>query len=211
MPEQHETRREFGAVPIVLAVAAVTVAVLVGLWLGAWAAIAVTVGFALAAIAALVVWSTRRGRLGEAPQATPVADGRFRVLVVADERCAAPSFADELRADAAGRPLSVFVMSPALESRIGRLTGDQKGYDDAGGRLNEIVETLARADIEAKGEVGPNDPLQAADDGLRQFAADEIVFVTHPEAQTNWLEAGVVAKAEARYFQPVKHIQATGP
>lgn len=207
MPTQHDTRREFSAVPVAVVVCAIGLAVFGGIWLGAWAAIVVTVGFALLAIAVLLVWSMRRERLGEAPQVSPIEDGRYRILVVADERCATPSFAGELRSHAAGRPISVFVMAPALESRVGRLAGDQKGYEEATRRLDEIVEGLKRADMDAQGEVGPNDPLQAADDGLRQFAANEIVFVTHPEGQGNWLESGVVTTARSRYFQPVRHIQ----
>jgi hypothetical protein len=166
----------------------------------------VTAGFALALIAALIIWSMRRGRLGEAPQVRPIEDGRYRILVVADERCAIPTFAEELRSHAGGRPVSVFVMAPALESRLGRLAGDQHGYEEATERLNEIVEGLKRADMEALGEIGSSDPLQAADDGLRQFAANEIVFITHPESQENWLESGVVSTAKSRYFQPVEHL-----
>ena len=210
MAEQHETAREFGAVPVVVVVFAIGAAVVGGIWLGPWAAVVVTVGFALAVIAALTVWSSRRERLGDAPQVTPIEDGRYRILVVADERCATASFAEELRSYAGGRPLSIFIMAPALESRVGRLAGDQQGYEDATRRVNEIVEGLKRADAEAQGEVGPSDPLQAADDGLRQFAANEIVFVTHPEGQGNWLENGVVTTAKSRYFQPVKHILVAG-
>jgi hypothetical protein len=210
MPEQHETGLEFSAVPVVVVIFAIGAVVAGGIWLGPWAAIVVTVGFALVVIAALTVWPLRRDRLGDAPQVTPIEDGRYRILVVADERCTTANFAEELRSHAGGRPVSFFVMAPALESRVGRLTGDQKGYDDATRRLNELVEGLKRDDTEAQGEVGPSDPLQAADDGLRQFAANEIVFVTHPEGQGNWLEREVVATARSRYFQPVVHIPVAG-
>jgi hypothetical protein len=210
MAEPHDTRREFGAVPIVLVVFSVGLIVVVGIWLGPWGAVIVTVGFALLAIAALTIWPTRRARLGEAPRVRTIEDGRYRVLVIADERCAAPSFAEELKADAGGRPLSVFVMSPALQSRAGQLAGDQRAYDDASRRLNQILEGLRRADMEAGGEIGPHDPLQAADDGLRQFPANEIVFVTHPDDEESWAERGVVGNARSRYSQPVKHITVDG-
>ena len=97
-------------------------------------------------------------------------------------------------------------MAPALESRFGLLTEDQKGYDEASHRLKEILEGLEEAGLPAEGEIGSSDPLEAADDGLRQFPANEIVFATHPEGKTNWLEDGVVAMAESRYDQPVRHI-----
>jgi hypothetical protein len=206
MPERHDTRREFSAVPVALVISAIGLIVFGGIWLGAWAAVVVTVGFALLAIAALIIWPTRKEGLGDAPRVRPIDDGRYRVLVVADERCATPSFARDLRADAGGRPLSVFVMAPVLESRVGQLVEDQRSYDDATRRLDELVDGLKRADIDASGEVGPHDPLLAADDGLRQFPANEIVFVTHPEGEANWAERGIVASARSRYSQPVKHI-----
>jgi hypothetical protein len=136
----------------------------------------------------------------------PIDDGRYRILVVADESCVTPAFVEELRAHAAGRPASVFLVAPALESKLGLWTGDQKGYDEATSRMWETLGVLQEAGFEVDGEVGPNDPLQAADDGLRRFPASEIVFVTHPEGQSNWLEEGVVAAATERYEQPVQHL-----
>ena len=47
MSEQHETGREFSAVPVVVVVFAIGFAIVGGIWLGPWAAIVVTVGFAL--------------------------------------------------------------------------------------------------------------------------------------------------------------------
>ena len=100
----------------------------------------------------------------------------------------------------------MFVITPVHESRLGRLASDQNGYDDATRGLSEVLATLRVAGLEAQGEVGPEDPLQAADDGLRRFPADEILFVTYRDGQTNWLEAGVVELACSRYDQPIEHI-----
>ena len=148
-------------------------------------------------------WSTRRAHppASEAPHVKPLDDGRYRVLVVADESVTS-QLAEDLQTRAGGRPVSVFVIAPALESRLGLLTEDQRGYDEASQRLKEILEGLEGAGLPAQGEIGSNDPLQAADDGLRQFPANEIVFATHPEGKTNWLEDGVVALAESRSTSP---------
>ena len=102
----------------------------------------------------------------------------------------------------------MFVTAPALESRLGLLAGDQRGYEDATRRLEGTLAAALRAgDLEAQGSgAGTSDPLQCADDGLRRFPASEVVFVTHPETGSSWLEKGVVAQAEERYEQPVKHI-----
>ena len=199
---------ELSAVPIAVVISAMVLIVLGGLWLGLWEAAVVTVGFALAAIAALTVWFMRRAHppAADAPDVGPVADQRHRVLVVADTPPAGPELVEALRSRAGSRPVSVFVTVPGHESRLGRLASDQTGYDDATRHLSEVLAALRVAGFEVQGAVGPEDPLQAADDGLRQFPADEILFVTHRDGQANWLEAGVVELAGSRYRQPIEHI-----
>jgi hypothetical protein len=206
--DSHESRREFGGALVAVVVAVVGCAVFAGIWIGFWATLIVTVGLALVGIAAVIWWGTRRPHAptADAPHVQPVDDGRFRILVVADESSTSPAFIDELRSHAGGRPISLFVMAPALQSRIGLVAGDQEGYDSAARHLEATIKALEDAGLPAQGEVGPADPLQAADDGLRQFPANEIVFVTHAEGKTNWLEDGVVAMAESRYFQPVTQL-----
>jgi hypothetical protein len=208
MTGEHPVRREFSAVPIGLGVSAVVLAAALGFWLGPWSTAIVTVGFALTLIAGMVAWSARaaRPRAVDAPHVRPISDRRFRILVVADDRWVSSDSIEELMSHAAGRPVSVFATTPALESRVGRITADQNGYDDATQRLAVTLDALREAGVETDGEVGPDDPLQAADDGLRRFPADEIVFVTHEDRPTNWLEDGVVTLADSRYPQPVRHI-----
>lgn len=207
MKGRHETLRELSAVPIAIVVSAGGLAVLAGIWIGPWPAATVTVGFALTVIAGLVLWSTRREHppAADAPHVRPIDDGRFRILLVVDG-CVTPRLVAELRSRAGGRPISVFVTAPALESRLGRLAGDQNAYDDATQRLRDTLEALRGAGLQARGQNGPTDPLQAADDGLRQFPADEIVFVTPQEGRANWLEQGLIATAGSRYDQPVTRI-----
>jgi len=56
--------------------------------------------------------------------------------------------------------------------------------------------------VTARGHVGSHDPLQAADEGLREIAADELVFVTPGAAEA----ADVVEAARRRYGIPVRQI-----
>ena len=62
------------------------------------------------------------------------------------------------------------------------------------------------AGVEASGEVGDDDPLQAIEDALRTFAPDELIISTHPEGRSNWLERGVVSGARERFAMPVTHV-----
>ena len=65
---------------------------------------------------------------------------------------------------------------------------------------------MRAAGIEARGEIGDGDPLQAIEDALRTFAPDELVISTHPEGRSNWLERGVVTGARDRFALPVTHV-----
>jgi hypothetical protein len=65
---------------------------------------------------------------------------------------------------------------------------------------------LAEAGVQARGEVGDGDPLQAMEDALRTFGADEIIISTHPEGRSNWLERGIVEKARERFAVPITHV-----
>jgi hypothetical protein len=123
----------------------------------------VTVGLALIGIAAVIWWATRRRHppAADAPHVQPVDDGRFRILVVVDESSTSPALIDELRSHAGGRPVPLFVMAPALQSRIGLVAGDQQGYDSAAQHLEATIKALEDAGLPAQGEVGPSDPLQA--------------------------------------------------
>ena len=86
------------------------------------------------------------------------------------------------------------------------LWGDESQYADARKHLDDTTAALAAAGITAQGETGADDPLQAADDGLRKFAADEVVFVTKDGTETDWVERGVVEAARARYQIQVTQI-----
>ena len=54
--------------------------------------------------------------------------------------------------------------------------------------------------------MGDADPLQAIEDALRTFGADEIIISTHPEGRSNWLERGVVDSARERFAVPITHV-----
>ena len=99
------------------------------------------------------------------------------------------------------------VVSPALNSPLKTWVSDEDGARaTAQARLEATLQRLAAAGIEARGDVGDADPLQAIEDALRTFAADEIVISTHPEGRSNWLERGVVAAARERYEGAVRHV-----
>jgi hypothetical protein len=48
--------------------------------------------------------------------------------------------------------------------------------------------------------------VQAVEDALRTFGADEIIVSTHPLGRSNWLEAKVVERVRERFDVPVTHV-----
>ena len=129
------------------------------------------------------------------------------LLVVANETVAGERLREEVRRAAAEGPAEVLVVSPALNSPLRHWASDE---DTARARAQERLETslarLREAGIEARGEVGDSDPLQAIEDALRTFGADEIVISTHPEGRSNWLERGIVSGARERFAVPITHV-----
>ena len=134
------------------------------------------------------------------------ADGRRRLLVVANETVAGRALREEVVRRAQGGT-DVLVVCPALNSQLRHWASDEdRAREIAQARLDESLASLAEAGVEARGEVGDADPVQAIDDALRTFGADEIVVSTHPPGRSNWLEKGVIERSRERYGCPLTHV-----
>ena len=53
---------------------------------------------------------------------------------------------------------------------------------------------------------GDTDPVQAVEDALRTGPADELLIVTRPDAEADWLEGGSVAESLRRFRLPIVHV-----
>jgi hypothetical protein len=134
-----------------------------------------------------------------------------RILVVADEGLTSSAFRDAITSQAQPGRTETFVTAPALASRLARWTGDEGSYAEAKRHLDETLRELTRAGVDASGEIGAHDPIQASDDALRVFPADELLFATHAESDANWLEREVVEVARNRYGLPVTNVVVEAP
>jgi hypothetical protein len=182
--------------------AAIVAAAAIATWLG------VVVFVVLTAVA---VWRWLRSRTDE-PALRPSVpqlsgDDERRILVIANETVGGDELLAILRRMAEGVREQVHVVCPALNSAVRTWTSDEDGARAAArARLDASLARLARDGIQADGEVGDGDPLQAIEDALRTFGADEIVISTHPEGRSQWLERGVVGAARERFDVPITHV-----
>ena len=55
-------------------------------------------------------------------------------------------------------------------------------------------------------EVGDTDPVQAIEDALRTFPADEVLVVTRPDDDESWLEQDSAVEARERFGVPVTRL-----
>jgi hypothetical protein len=144
------------------------------------------------------------------PRAVPAPAGAaagHRILVVANETVGGRELQEAIRERSEGRPAEILVVAPALNSPLKHWVSDEDGARSAAQeRLDASLGRLAAAGIRASGEVGDAQPLQAIEDALRTFRADEIIISTHPEGRSNWLEQGFVAKARDRFGVTVTHV-----
>ncbi len=134
-----------------------------------------------------------------------------RILVVANETAGGEELHDLVSARIDRRPCRetlVLVMAPALNSRVRHLFSDSDDAREAAElRLCECMERMRLRGINAAGLVGDADPVQAIEDVLHSYDADELVISTHVESQSNWLAHDVVERARSRFGLPVSHVE----
>ena len=162
-------------------------------------------------LSALVLWRWLGARSME-PPVRPVLpsrpDGAERhILVIANETVGGDELFAVLQERSQGVREEVLVVVPALNSPVRHWASDEDAARaSAQQRLQTSLSRLASAGVVAHGEVGDGDPLQAMEDALRTFGADEIVISTHPEGRSHWLERNVVGAARERFDVPITHV-----
>jgi hypothetical protein len=202
---KNPVRDEASAFQVVLLTLGGAVLVVLGAWIADWLGIIVFLVLVAAAL-----WAIRGGIRQRPPQAHVVRDEGEpvrRILVVANETVGGGELRDLLGRKAEGVSEDVLLVCPALNSKLRTWTSDEDGARAAAqARLGESLARLAELGVHARGEIGDGDPLQALEDALREFPADEIVVSTHPPGRSHWLEQGVVENARMRFDVPVTHV-----
>jgi GABA permease len=184
-------------------VALIVIAAALATWLG-------VVVFLVLTAAVVFFWARSRSTEPALKPAMPTragADDERRILVVANETVGGSELRSILRSKAENVNERILVVSPALNSQVRMWTSDEDGARAAAqDRLEASLARLRQDGIQANGEVGDADPLQAIEDALRTFTPDEIVISTHPEGRSHWLERNVVGAARDRFDVPITHV-----
>jgi hypothetical protein len=201
---KNPLRDEASAFQVVLLTLGGAVLVVLAAWINTWLGLAVFI-----VLVCLALWAIRGGLIQRPPQAHVVRDEgpSRRILVIANETVGGDELRTLLERKAEGVAEEMLLVCPALNSRVRTWTSDEDpARAEAQSRLDASLARLGEAGVSVRGEIGDGDPLQALEDALREFPADEIVVSTHPPGRSHWLEQGVVEQARHRYDVPVTHV-----
>jgi hypothetical protein len=130
-----------------------------------------------------------------------------RVLVVATTPVDQEALQSRLR-EKTGEGAEIKVVAPASDvSPLQWLATDE---DKARGEAETVAREAAQAvEPEAErveAEVGDSDPVQAIEDALRTFPAEEIVLVIRSDDEAGWLEKDADAEVSERFGIPLTRL-----
>lgn len=191
-----------------LIVAAIAVPIVAGFLIGG-PAIGTALG-ALAAVSILVIAARQRPR---GPIGTLPTDDRHHVMLVVTSPVDEPAEVRRIVAEAGlerGTTAEVLVLAPARIGFLDRWASDVEGArHDAQRNLVATVAALAKAGIDAEARVGDEDFVQAVEDQLQSFPADEVVLVSAGSAEGDAAEPAA-AELRERLRAEFHHLQLRG-
>jgi hypothetical protein len=140
-------------------------------------------------------------------EASNAATARRRLLAITTDVFEEVAALEELGAGDSGE-VELRIVVPAVEATPFRHTlGDiDEPRREAEERLAAILASLRRQGIEAVGEVGDPDPVQAAQDALLKAPADEVLIFERQSTQARWFEEGLFERAKAAIEPPLRMI-----
>jgi hypothetical protein len=107
-----------------------------------------------------------------------------------------------------GEGAEIHVVAPASDvSPLQWLANDEDdAREEAGGIAAEAAGTVEQEAERTEADIGDTDPVQAIEDALRTFPADEVLVVTHRDDDASWLEQDLAEEAHERFGVPVTRL-----
>ncbi len=127
------------------------------------------------------------------------------VLVLANETIAGGALLDRIK-EHAEQGARFFVVVPRARPRHGNIIYDDVVFDSAQVRVDLALEFIHDLGARGEGEVGDQDPLNAALDAIRAQPIDEIIVSTLPESSSSWIKRDLIERIEEATGLPVEHI-----
>ncbi|MEV6904886.1 hypothetical protein [Amycolatopsis sp. NPDC051372] len=147
-------------------------------------------------------------------------------LVVANQTLLGPELQNELHKRIEAGPSSFYVLvpntaaahyhtvpaagglmpMPSVVMDFGRPASDEEATVQARQRLEQVLADLAVQKVQADGDLGSAQPLEAIEKVMAGREFDEIIVATLPRRASRWLRADLPHQAERRFGLPVTTI-----
>jgi hypothetical protein len=133
------------------------------------------------------------------------ATGGKRALVVANEKIAGERLIGTVLRHLGEGVEEIFIVAPALAgSALDHIMGDvDAAIPAARERLETTLREFNETGVQARGEVGDSDPIQAISDEIVKFDPDQILVVAHRDEEGAFAEKGLLEQAERDFDLPV--------
>jgi hypothetical protein len=123
------------------------------------------------------------------------------VLVVANLTAASTQLLEALKARAERSPIKVTLVMPATGPGLG-------GREAVRARLDEALEGMRSAGLEADGVIGDTDPMEAVAECFDPARHDEAIVCTLPGRSSKWLQHDFPHRVARYTGVPVTHVVA---
>jgi hypothetical protein len=130
-----------------------------------------------------------------------------KVLVLANETIGGEKLLDAVRERAGrGDDVSFHVVVPQARPRFGNVVYDDVVRESAQVRVDLALEFMRNEGIAGSGEVGDQDPMNAAKDAIAHEGLDEVIVSTLPAESSGWLRRDLPDRLREETGLPVEHV-----
>lgn len=124
-------------------------------------------------------------------------------LIVANQTLPGEALAAAIETRLAEGPMRAYVVVPL--QRVGsRFSSNEAAtHTAARGRLDDVLGRLRALGVDADGEIGDSDPVQAVRDAIRGREIDEVIVSTLPRGISRWLGEDVPSRMSVAVSVPI--------
>jgi hypothetical protein len=135
-----------------------------------------------------------------------------RLLVVANQTLTSDALHDAIENRLAKGPVGAYVVVPLTVVRHGLSWDEDEARRVADERLDGVLERLREMGVEADGEIGDRDPVQAVRDAMRGGReVDEVIVSTLHRGASRWLGEDVPSRLTTAVSVPITIVTQAAP
>lgn len=129
-----------------------------------------------------------------------------KVLIIANETVGGHKLVEAVRARAQAGDVEFILVVPQNRPRHGGIIYDEAVRDAAQVRVDLAQQFLRNEGVQLTGEIGDEDPYEAAMDAIDEHRPDEVIVSTFPMSASGWIRKDLVQRIAESSNLPVHHV-----